>query len=165
MLWFRTDARSSRLERSGEPQTLPTDVAPRPPCRSRPLWCAELWSSTTIDRFASVLRQVLLAHGWSVDEADDGALVEERLEAARYDLLMLDLYMTGMNGYEVLRRIRQPHSGVRPAWRTPPAVRIVVLSGAADQSGLAFAQRLGADACLAKPFELRGVLAAANGRA
>ena len=111
-----------------------------------------------------VLRQALLAHGWEVEEADDGAAVEDRLEATRYDLLMLDLYMSGMNGYEVLRRIRQPHAGVLPLWKTPPEVRIVVLSGAAGQGGLDFAERLGADACLAKPFEVRDILAAANGR-
>lgn len=111
-----------------------------------------------------VLRQALLAQGWEVDEADDGALVEERLESTRYDLLMLDLYMSGMNGYEVLRRIRQPHGGVLPVWRTPPDVRIVVLSGAAGRDGLDFAGRLGADACLAKPFEVRDILAAASGR-
>lgn len=110
-----------------------------------------------------VLRQSLLAQGWEVEEVEDGSLVEERLESMRYDLLMLDLYMPGMNGYEVLRRIRQPHAGVLPVWKTRPDVRIVVLSGAANRDGLDFATRLGADACLAKPFELRDVLAVAGG--
>jgi CheY-like chemotaxis protein len=111
-----------------------------------------------------VVRQALLSHGWEVEEADDGALVEERLESTRYDLLMLDLYMPGMNGYEVLRRIRQPHGGVLPVWKTQPTVRIVVLSGAAGQGGLDFAERLGADSCLAKPFDVADILAAAGGR-
>lgn len=110
-----------------------------------------------------VLRQSLLAQGWEVEEVEDGSLVEECLESMRYDLLMLDLYMPGMNGYEVLRRIRQPHAGVLPVWKTRPDVRIVVLSGAANRDGLDFATRLGADACLAKPFELRDVLAVAGG--
>lgn len=107
-----------------------------------------------------VLRQALIGQGWQVEEADDGALVEDRLEAVRYDLLMLDLYMPGMNGYEVLRRIRQPHAGLLPVWRTSHAVGIVVLSGAADGDGLTFATRLGADAVLRKPFEIDDVLAA-----
>jgi CheY-like chemotaxis protein len=111
-----------------------------------------------------VLRQALLSHGWEVEEVDDGSLVEERLESTRYDLLMLDLYMPGMNGYEVLRRIRQPHCGVRPVWKTQPTVRIVVLSGAAGRDGLDFAGRLGADTCLAKPFDVAEILAAASGR-
>jgi CheY-like chemotaxis protein len=107
-----------------------------------------------------VLRQALVGQGWAVEEADDGAAVEDRLEAMRYDLLMLDLYMPGMNGYEVLRRIRQPHAGLLPLWRTPHSVGIVVLSGAADRDGLTFATRLGADAVLRKPFEIDDVLAA-----
>ncbi|MBX3028491.1 response regulator [bacterium] len=111
-----------------------------------------------------VIREALRGQGWEVEEADDGALVEERLESARYDLLLLDLYMPGMNGYEVLRRIRQPHGGVLPVWKTRPDVRIVVLSGAAGQGGLDFAERLGADTCLRKPFDVADILAAARGR-
>lgn len=107
-----------------------------------------------------VLRGALRREGWAVQEVDDGALVEERLETQRFELLMLDLYMPGMNGFEVLRRIRQPHAGVRPLWKTLPTVRIIVLSGVAGEHGLSFAARLGADACLPKPFELDDLVAA-----
>ena len=109
-----------------------------------------------------VLRHALANDGWQVEEVDDGAVVEERLEATRYHLLVLDLYMPGMNGFEVLRRIRQPHGGVH-TWRTAGDVRIVVLSGAAGREGLAFAARLGADACVRKPFDLAEVLQAVRG--
>jgi DNA-binding response OmpR family regulator len=68
--------------------------------------------------------------------------------------------MTGMNGFEVLRRIRHAHAGIRPMWKTPPTVGIIVLSGAAGRDGLSFAGRLGADACLQKPFDIEEVLAA-----
>jgi CheY-like chemotaxis protein len=111
----------------------------------------------------TVLRGALRAEGWVVQEVDDGSAVEEQLESHRFDLLMLDLYMPGMNGFEVLRRIRQPHGAVHGAWKTPPTVGIIVLSGAAGPSGLNFAARLGADACLQKPFELVDVLAAVRG--
>ena len=107
-----------------------------------------------------VLRQALRGHGWEVDEVDDGSVVEERLERQRYDLLLLDLYMPGMNGFEVLRRIRQPHAGVLPLWKTQPTVGIVVVSGAAGKDGLTFAERLGADVCLTKPFDVSELLAA-----
>jgi CheY-like chemotaxis protein len=110
-----------------------------------------------------VLRAALLQSGWSVAEVDDGSLVEEQLETRRYDLLLLDLYMPGMNGFEVLRRIRRPFAGVSPLWKTPPTVGIIVLSGAAGREGLEFATRLGADACLSKPFEISDVLAAVRG--
>jgi CheY-like chemotaxis protein len=110
-----------------------------------------------------VLRKALQEGGWIVREVDDGSVVEEELENQRYDLLLLDLYMPGMNGFEVLRRIRQPHAGVLPLWKTPPTVAIVVLSGAAAPDALSFASRLGADACVQKPFEIDDVLAAIRG--
>lgn len=107
-----------------------------------------------------VLRHALRERGWDVDEVDDGAVVEESLERTRYDLLLLDLYMPGMNGFEVLRRIRQPHAGVLPVWKTQPSVGIIVLSGVAGRDGLTFASKLGADACLQKPFDVGDLLAA-----
>lgn len=107
-----------------------------------------------------VLRQTLASRGWTVAEVDDGAVVEDALEATRFDLLVLDLYMPGMNGFEVLRRIRQPHTGVLPLWRTPATVGIVVLSGAAGRDGLGFAARLGADVCLQKPVDVADLIAA-----
>ncbi|MDX2165823.1 MAG: response regulator [Deltaproteobacteria bacterium] len=110
-----------------------------------------------------VLRQALKGQGWEVDEADDGSSVEDQLESSRFDLLLLDLYMPGMNGFEVLRRVRQAHAGVMPVWKTPPTVGIVVLSGAAGRDGLSFAAKLGADACLQKPFDVADLLAAVRG--
>jgi len=110
-----------------------------------------------------VLRQALKQQGWATQEVDDGSVVEDELEATHFDLLLLDLYMPGMNGFEVLRRIRQPHNGVRPLWRTPADVGIVVLSGAAGRDGLSFAAKLGADICLQKPFDVTELLSAVRG--
>jgi two-component system, OmpR family, response regulator TctD len=110
-----------------------------------------------------VLGAALREQGWAVEEVDDGAAVEEQLERRRYDLLLLDLYMPGMNGFEVLRRIRRRRLGGAPMWKTPSTVVIIVLSGAASGDGLSFAARLGADTCLRKPFEIGDVLAAVRG--
>jgi CheY-like chemotaxis protein len=107
-----------------------------------------------------VLRETLRADGWTVDEVDDGDVVDEQLERYHYDLLLLDLYMPGMNGYEVLRRVRQTHGGLLSVRKTPSTVAVIVLSGAAGDAGLSFASRLGADACLSKPFEIADVLKA-----
>ncbi len=105
-----------------------------------------------------VLREALRGAGWSVVEIDDGAQIEERLEGDHFDVIMLDLYMPGMNGFEVLRRVRGHVPGLLPPWKTDAGVRIVVLSGATGGDGLAFARRIGADACLAKPFEISDLL-------
>ncbi len=82
---------------------------------------------------------------------DDGVGVEECLRAERFDLIVLDLMMPGMNGFEVLRQVR---AGGESGWRTQPAVRVVALSGRAGEEGLEFARRIGANAVLGKPFEL-----------
>ena len=98
-----------------------------------------------------------------MEEVDDGAAVEEQLERRRYDLLLLDLFMPGMNGFEVLRRIRRQRPAGVASGKTPSTVGISVLSAAASGDGLDFAARLGADTCLRKPFEIDDVLAAVRG--
>ena len=110
-----------------------------------------------------VLSAALRKQGWAVEEVDDGAAVEEQLERRRYDLLLLDLFMPGMNGFEVLRRIRRQRPAGVATWKTPSTVGIIVLSAAASGDGLDFAARLGADTCLRKPFEIDDVLAAVRG--
>jgi DNA-binding response OmpR family regulator len=104
-----------------------------------------------------VLRRALSEQGWSVDEVEDGAEVEDSLEKKRYDLVILDLYMPGMNGFEVLRLLRRGGSLPQPSWKTPKDVKVLVVSGAAGEEGLDFACRIGADANLRKPFELSEV--------
>jgi CheY-like chemotaxis protein len=111
----------------------------------------------------TVLAGALRAAGWTVRELDDGALVEEALEDEHFDLIVLDLYMPGMSGYEVLRRVRRYRRELRPFWKTAADVRIIVLSGAAGEEGLSFARRIGADASVSKPFDLNDFLAAARG--
>lgn len=104
-----------------------------------------------------VLRNALTQSGWSVSEIDDGSEAEDRLAKERFDLVVLDLYMPGMNGYEVLRRLRRHPEKLSPAWKTPSDVRVLVISGEAGVDGLAFAERIGADACLSKPFDVSEV--------
>ena len=115
------------------------------------------------DSIRFVLGEALRGSGWTVTEIDDGARVVERLERDAYDLIVLDLYMPGMNGFEVLRQVRQHRDELLPAWKTRASVRIVVLSGEAGEKGLGFARQLGANACLAKPFEVPEFLRAAQG--
>jgi CheY-like chemotaxis protein len=106
-----------------------------------------------------VIRETLAGAGWEADEVEDGSEVIDRIETERYDVIVLDLYMPGMNGFEVLRHIRRESRSL-PRRRTASNVRIVVLSGIAGESGLAFARKVGADACLPKPFEITALLAA-----
>jgi len=98
-----------------------------------------------------VVSRALKDRGWDVRVVDDGVAVEDLLLMERFDLIVLDLMMPGMNGFEVLRRVR---AGGESGWKTPPTVRVIALSGKAGDEGLDFAQRIGADAVLSKPFEI-----------
>jgi two-component system alkaline phosphatase synthesis response regulator PhoP len=104
-----------------------------------------------------VLNDLLIHDGWDVVAIDDGSGVEDSLVEHRFDLIVLDLQMPGMNGFEVLRMLRRAGPEIRRGWRTAADVRVVALTGAAGAEGLAFAEKVGADATLAKPFELEDV--------
>jgi len=66
-------------------------------------------------------------------------------EATTYDVILLDLLMPGIGGYELLRRIRE-----RGANRGTP---ILVLSVMATSESMRRCRRLGASAFLAKPVD------------
>ncbi|MEM1380030.1 MAG: ATP-binding protein [Pseudomonadota bacterium] len=91
-----------------------------------------------------VMREFLTAWGCDPVFAGDGPSTLEALEADRFDILLLDKHMPGMNGLEVARRIR----GSQKAWRTIPIVTVTAdtLSGEAEN-----ARQVGIDAFVPKP--------------
>src|SRR5262249_7716790 len=92
--------------------------------------------------------------GCHVIVADDGADVPELIATEDFDLLVIDLSMPGMNGFELLRRLRRPVSGLLPAPRTSPAVRVLVVSAEGHPASIANARALGADDYLVKPVDM-----------
>ncbi len=98
-----------------------------------------------------VLRDVLEAEGYTVVTADDGEQALRQWDEARPDLVLLDIRMPGMDGYEVCRRLRQ--------WdprRTTPIIMLTALSAEADElRGL----EVGADDYMTKPFNTRELTA------
>jgi CheY-like chemotaxis protein len=63
-----------------------------------------------VDDFAlnvSLLQTALEAEGYDVDTATNGNLALAKIEASPPDLVLLDVVMPGMNGYELTRCIRQ----------------------------------------------------------
>jgi len=93
---------------------------------------------------AFALRQA----GYLVVEAQDGASGTAAFERERPDLVVLDVNLPRLNGFEVLKRIR--------AAASTPVMMLTVRSGEEDQvQGL----DLGADDYLAKPFSPRTLLA------
>ena len=66
-----------------------------------------------------MLRRTLAADGWSIVEAEDGRVGLERVGARRPDLIVLDLMMPEVDGFEFVASMRE-----RADWRTIPIVVI-----------------------------------------
>ncbi len=114
-------------------------------------------SALVVDDDASmrfVLGRSLEGLGIRVTEVDDGAEVMPLLCGRHFDLLVIDLYMPGMNGFEVLRQVRRQQPGLLPAARTGSDVPVLVVSGEIEPESVAHARHLGANAQLPKPVDL-----------
>ena len=106
----------------------------------------------------ATIRLLLERAGHSVVAASDGRNGIAIFESGDFDLLFLDIFMPGMDGFETMRIIHQQQP------RTP----IIVISGNPISSGssadfLAMATRLGAVSSLQKPFKPAALLAAVAG--
>jgi two-component system, cell cycle response regulator len=92
-----------------------------------------------------LLRRGLEREGLAVELAVDGGQGWEAIRAGRADLVLLDIVMPVLDGYEVLARMRAD-----PATAALP---VVVISGADDAEGVVRCIELGADDFLPKPFD------------
>jgi adenylate cyclase len=82
--------------------------------------------------------------GHIVITAASGEEALRALEQSDVDVVLLDLLMPGMDGHEVLRRIKE-----HPEWR---AIPVIVISGSQDMDGIIECIEAGADDYLFKPF-------------
>jgi|SRR5579859_3541277 len=98
-----------------------------------------------------VLGDLFVGEGYQVSEAADGAGALECLRAVHPDVVVLDLMMPNMNGWEFVQRC--PRGA---GCRTLP---IVVMTAMYDvQTTARRLQAMGVRACLAKPFDLEHML-------
>jgi diguanylate cyclase (GGDEF)-like protein len=82
--------------------------------------------------------------GFEVSEAEDGIQGLSMLDEAAFDLLLLDVMMPGLDGYEVCRRIRLARHGMR--------VPILMLTGLNDSASIELAYEAGATDFISKPI-------------
>jgi len=94
--------------------------------------------------YRQAIKRVLFASGYQLEFAADGFQAGVKIAGGQPDLITLDLSMPGLDGFDVIRYIRQ-----QPELAS---VRILVISGLGSEE-LAQAKALGADATLSKPFE------------
>ena len=100
-------------------------------------------------RLAHALRRGLVAEGFAVDVAADGAAGLEAARDADYDAVLLDVMLPRLSGYDVVRSLRAEENWV-------PVLMLSAKDGAYDQAdGL----DCGADDYLTKPFSYVVLLA------
>ena len=91
------------------------------------------------------LEDDLTLEGYDVEAVGDGETALRRLDEARFDLLLLDVMLPGVDGFEVCRRLR--HAGSR--------LPIVLLTAKAQEAEVVMGLEQGADDYITKPFSPR----------
>ncbi len=90
--------------------------------------------------------------GYSVITANDGQEALATVDECHPDLIVTDIVMPRMNGYELVRRVRQ-----QPAFRLLP---VILLTGRTKTQERILGYQSGCDLYLPKPFELEELAAA-----
>ena len=100
-------------------------------------------------RLAATLADILEHAGYQVDRSFDGTEGEEMAEDGMYDAIILDIMLPGLNGFEILRRLRQKKC------MTP----VLILTARSELENRVRGLNAGADYYLTKPFENEEFLA------
>ena len=98
-----------------------------------------------------ILRDLLGAAGYTLIEAHDGAEGVAKAIEHRPDLILMDIQMPVMDGYEAARRIKAD-----PALRAIPIVAVTSYALSGDEQK---ARAAGCDSYIAKPYSPRQMLA------
>jgi DNA-binding response OmpR family regulator len=92
-----------------------------------------------------ILAMILRGAGFDAAAVGGGRAALERLAETPPDLVILDVTMPDLDGFETLRRIREAPATAR--------LPVIMLTANTDDADRARAERLGADDFIAKPFE------------
>ena len=103
-------------------------------------------------RLAEVLKKQFEEHGFAVEIASDGYVGKQLVEANSYNLIILDINLPLINGYDLCKEIRKTNSEI-------PIIMLTAL-GTSDNKVIGF--EVGADDYVLKPFDFRELLARVN---
>lgn len=101
---------------------------------------------------ADTLKEALEKKGFSVETAYDGETGKEYAELGVYDLLILDVMMPKLGGYDLARQVR----------RSRCATPILMLTAKSNLEDRIEGLNAGADYYLTKPFDMRELMACIN---
>ena len=101
-----------------------------------------------VDDFSTmrrIVRNLLKEIGHSnVDEAEDGQAALNKLKANTFDFVVSDINMPNMNGFELLRQIRQDAS--------LKGLPVLLVTAEAKREDIIMAAQIGASGYIVKPF-------------
>ena len=103
-----------------------------------------------------MLRSLFAEWGWDAEEADDGSTAVAAVEQGPYDVILMDVRMTAMDGMEALKRIHALN----------PAIPVVIMTAYSSVDSAVAAIKQGAHDYLTKPLDfdrLRTTLEVAMG--
>ncbi len=109
----------------------------------------DLFVSAILQEFLSGLSTSIV-----VEIANDGFAAGRKLTTFMPNIILLDLMMPGMNGFEVCRQIKNDPSTAQ--------IRVIAMTGYPTEENIKLILSAGAEACLAKPVDHGELLAALN---
>jgi len=98
-----------------------------------------------------ILRDLLTCHGFGVIEANDGLEGVQLTRSQQPDLILMDIQLPGIDGYEATRQIK--------ADKTVKDIPLIVVTSYALSGDSKKAFEAGCDAYIAKPYSPRDMLA------
>ena len=99
-----------------------------------------------------LLEKVLRRRGHDVVVVGDADQALNALGAAAFDLLLTDVVMPGMDGFDLLRRVKSAY----------PQIKVIVLTGYARKQSISDFLLYGADEYLSKPFQVHELISAVD---
>jgi diguanylate cyclase (GGDEF)-like protein len=93
----------------------------------------------------TILHRFFRRRGFEVVEADNGAAALAVVAEQQFDAVLLDVVMPGMNGLEVLKRIRTTHS--------PSTLPVIMVTAKVESEDVVEALQLGANDYVTKPID------------
>ncbi|WP_425538876.1 response regulator transcription factor [Microaceticoccus formicicus] len=99
-------------------------------------------------QITEVLKAFAIKEGMEVDVAYDGSEAWEKFKANKYDIILLDIMMPELNGYELLKRIR-----------SESMIPVILITAKGEDYERIMGLDYGADDYIVKPFSVAEVMA------
>lgn len=91
-----------------------------------------------------LLTEVFLGYGYEIESCPNGIKALEFIPTFQPDLIIMDVKMPGMNGIDVLKKLRE----------TDQNVQVIMMTAYGDQQYVSQAEYLGVAGFIIKPFDL-----------